>query len=68
VSIEIARQPPPGTTESCSRSDSSSVLSRLAGGWNSPDAMFSPARIRRVAVAVSSLPDWNSIASRNAGR
>ena len=40
----------------------------VAGGWNSPEARFSPERMRRVAVAVSSLPDWNSMASRNAGR
>ena len=68
VSIEIIRQPPPGTAESSVLLLSSSRLSWFAGGSISPEAMLSPLRMRRVATAVSSLPAWISISSRNAGR
>ena len=50
VSIETARQPPPGSAESWGLSFLSSVLSWLDGGCRSPDAMLSPVRIRRVAT------------------
>ena len=56
VSIEIMRQPPPGTAEISVLFDSSSRLSWFAGGLRSPAARFSPLRMRRVATAMSSLP------------
>ena len=64
VSIEMSRQPPPGTADSSVLLFSSSVLSWLEGGSISPPARFSPVRMRRFATAASSLPAWMSISSR----
>ena len=68
LSIEIMRQPPPGTAESSGLLLSRSALSCREGGSMSPPARFWPLRMRRAATAVSSLPAWNSISSRYAGR